>query len=199
MPPLAFGAVFGSPHALTAILAMAAVVVAGQRRPIMAGSLFAATAAVDALAIPLLAFLAKGGAWPDAGPRRVATRAGLITLAVLILTVAALGPGWFLTAILRGPVIGPGLGLVNLGLYVGLSETGLGMALVAGGLGAAAIVLAVGRRRGADGPSALSLTALASLLAVLVVPGLSPEAAALPIGLAVLAAARTPVGSVVPR
>jgi hypothetical protein len=164
-PAAAVGVAFGSP----AILGLAGALAAGllaRRRPLMAGILLGATAAL----VPPALFAAPVvlAAGPDSARR------GLAGLALGLLGVS--------------PVLAiePGLGWPNLLLYRDAAR-GLATALVAG-LRVAALVATVGLaiRYGAE---RWALGAAGVMLGLFVTPGMSGHDVALPLGLIAVAAA----------
>jgi hypothetical protein len=183
LPPLALGAVFGSAHALAALLAASAFL--ALRGPALAvGLLAGAAAAVDPLVIPTLPFLAL--ALRDPLRRRKGLWGAAIGGAVLVVPVAILDLAGFAEALVRAPGTGPGLGLDALGLYVGLAGPGFGrVAQVVLVTLLGACLAAVLRRR--DRVDVRLAGALVALVGVFAAPGLSPEAVALPIALGLLA------------
>jgi hypothetical protein len=194
LAPVALGAVFGSPHALSAAVVFAAGCAARREHPVLAGSLAALAAAIDPITIPAVPFLVATLA-PERGARRRAWLAVASAFGLLVLPVFVLDPAAFLASLGRGPEPGPGLGIANLALYAGFASYGAAMALLVAGLIALGMAKLIAR--GSALASPLALASLATLLVLVVVPGVSADAIAIPLALGLVAVLplRTPDGS----
>jgi len=187
MAPIAFGSVFGSRHILSAALVGAAFL-AARGSALVTGLLAGTAAAVDPLVLPILPFVGFE-VGEEKHVRRAVLGAGVAAL-LLVLPPLVLSPAGFLGALVRPPATAMGLGLTDIALYIGLDGPWLGrgaqVALLA--VLALATVALLGRRAGVSGALAGSLVAL---LAIVLAPGLSPEAVALPMTLGLVAALPT--------
>jgi hypothetical protein len=183
--PLAIGTTLGSPTALSLCALVAVWTLAGQGHFGVAGFLGGLASGLDhraALAIPLLLVRMDGRA--SLARSLTAAAAGY---ALLVLPVALLDPGAFVSRLEVPGVPGPGLGVFNLLAYRGLegSAGALALAAVAPLLsaGATLVLLRLPRLE----PTALA--AIASLAGIVLAPAISPESTAVPIMLLALAAA----------
>jgi hypothetical protein len=194
LAPVALGAMFGSPHALSAAVVFAAGLAARSDRPALTGALAGVAAAIDPIAIPAVPFIVAAFA-PDRPKRQRAWWAVASAFGLLVLPGFALDPAAFLASLGRGPEPGAGLGLANLALYTGVATYGAVTALLVAGLIAVAVARLV--KRGAAPGSPLALASLATLLVLVVVPGASADAIAVPLALGLVAVLplRTPDGS----
>jgi hypothetical protein len=185
------GTAFGSPAALPlAGLATAWVVArsgASARAGLGGGIRAGLAVAFDHRAVLAAPFAA--GLAPGRTPARRWVVAG-VALGYLALVVPAIRPdaSAFLARFTSGFTVGPGVGLANVFLYWGAERTGLSLALFAAAPVLAALV-AIGLvlRRVAPLPAA----AVATLAGLWLAPAASPEAVAVPLFLAALAALST--------
>ncbi len=196
--PVAFGAIFGTPVACAALLVSAAGPASAQSRPVLAGVLLAVAAAMSGLVWAALPFflLPFFGEESPASIRRRGI-AFVTTLLALGLPVALLDPRSFSHALARAGEMAPGLGLVNVVLYLGAENEPVSRMFFAA---APLIVLAVVVwlwRVGGGRPEGRA--AVAALLCLLLIPSVTPEAVALPILLAALPFLRFQEGPVLAR
>ncbi|MFI5007881.1 MAG: glycosyltransferase 87 family protein [Solirubrobacterales bacterium] len=183
LPALAVGTVFGSPSALplAGLLGAVAALWAGRGRNDLAAGLGAGVAAGfdhrTLLAAPVLLW---------SGERRRAIL-GLCAAYLLLVVPAMLpDPRAFMAAFVRGFAVEPGVGLANLFLYVGGERSRLALAVFAAAPILAFLVVVLTRKAAIVAP--LAVTAVVILAGLWLSPSVSPEALAVPIVLAALAA-----------
>ncbi len=183
LPPLAVGTVFGSPSALplAGLLGASAALWAGQSRNDLAAGIGAGVAAGfdhrALLAAPLLL-------WP--GDRRRSLLGLGLGYAILVVPAILPDPPAFAAAFVRGFTVEPGVGLANFFLYVGGEGTRPALAVFAAApVLAALLVVGVHKAATAAPLAAASVVILAGLW---LSPSVSPDALAVPIVLAALAA-----------
>ena len=185
-PPVAFGAIFGSPATLALPLLVALAWASSGAWALAAGILAGTAAAVDPRAWVAVPFLLM----PLAASSRALWLRGLqaaaVTFGLLCLPPVLLDGSAFSAALGRPPDLSPGLGLFNLILYRGAENevwTRAVLALVPV-VAAAAVVGLRGRARGTS--LSVAAAAVAVLLLAFLQAGVSPEVVAIPIGLAAL-------------
>ena len=173
--PVVFGAVFGSSAPLAALLLGAAWFLG--RRPVMAAAFLGAAAAMSGPAWAAVPFL-----WPPAEPssRRRVVGVFLATLALLCLPAILPDLRAFLSALARPEEWSPGLGLANLVLYRGAENEPAVRTFFAAipliGLVAVGLLLRKAPTAAPEGRAALAV-----LLVLFLIPGVSPEAVSPPI------------------
>jgi hypothetical protein len=183
LPPLAIGTVFGSPSALSlaGLLGASSALWAGRRRNDLGAGIGAGVAAGfdhhALLAAPLL--LWSGERW------RAMLGLGL-GYAMLVVPAILPDPPAFAAAFVRGFTVEPGVGLANFFLYVGGQRSRLALAMFAAAPVLAALLVVCVHKAATAAP--LAAAALVILAGLWLSPSVSPEALAVPIVLAALAA-----------
>jgi hypothetical protein len=177
--PLALGPIFGTSRVLTLAALLLCAFTAARGYPKLAAGMVGMAAAVDPLSLcglPLLA-LTPG---PAAGAPRSLFWPPVLGASALIVPVVLLDPGAFASALVRAPVPGAGLGLVNLLLYAGMPQLPSVLSAFALLVVVALAAAAARRRSGAD---AFGVAALCSLAWLWLAPAAAADAVAVPVGL----------------
>ena len=186
LPPLAVGTVFGSPSALplAGLLGGAAALWARPGPKHLAAGFGAGVAAgIDhraLLAAPVLLW---------SGERRRAILGLALGYAALVVPAIVPDPSAFLAAFVRGFAVEPGVGLANLFIYVGEQRSRLALAVFAAAPVLAALLVVCVQKVATAVP--LVAAAVVTLAGLWLSPSVSPEALAVPIVLAALAAQPT--------
>jgi len=183
--PVAFGTAFGSPEVCAALLLCATGLATAQGRTVLAGIMLGLSTAVSGVVWPAMPFflLQRVGEEAAASTRRRQI-AFVATFAALCLPAVFLDPRSFAEALARARAVTPGLGIVNVLLYLGIENESVSrMFFAAVPLIVLGVVASLWRlARHAPDISA----AFAALLCIFLSPSVSPEAIALPILLTAL-------------
>jgi hypothetical protein len=190
-PPLALGSALGSPLPLALLALVAAGLAARRGRSLPAGVWAGLAAACDhrtalAALVLVLTLRARDGAPVVLRPAARALLAALASYALVAVPVLLLDASAFLDRLRQGAAPGPGLGVFNLLAYRGAEGSAFALGLAAVGP-LLALALTIGLLRLAA--PAPAVAALASLVAIVLAPVVSPEVVALPIVLGALAVA----------
>ncbi len=190
-PPLAVGTALGSPLPLALLALVAAWLAVGRGRSVPAGVWAGLAAACDhraalAALVLVMALRAREGAPDGLRPAAKGLLAALASYALVVVPVLLLDAPAFLGRLRQGVVPGPGLGFSNLLAYRGAEGSAFAL-----GLAAVGPLLALGVTAGLLRLAApvAARAALASLVAIVLAPAVSPEIVALPLLLGALAVA----------
>lgn len=198
-PPLAIGTALGSPLVFALVALVATWLAVGRGSNIAAGLLAGVAAAFDhraaLAALPLLVISADRAGASAHWSRAKALSAAFLAYLLAVAPVALLDPSAFVQRVRDVTAPGPGLGVFNLLAYRGHESSASALALASLGPPiAVALTLGLLRLRA----PALALAGLASLIAIVLAPALSPEAVAVPIVCLALAAAQAPPAAAEP-